>query len=205
MQRERREIQRLEPSGYDRARTALARAFFDYDLMRYAAPADRRRAPGVTSLYGAILWDCLRWGEVSVTADVIGAACWLPPDVPNTTFFRQVRSGMLALPLHFGFAGFRRLLAYDAVAQKLHHEHAAMPHWYLAAIGVEPEYQGKGVGGALMQPILDRADSGSMHCYLETQREQNVRLYEKHGFEVTEKVVPLGHPIPVWGMLRRPR
>lgn len=199
------QIVRLEPGGYDRARTALARAFFDYDLMRYAAPLDRRRGPGVTTLYGAILWDCLGHGEVSVTADVCGAACWLPPDVPMSTFFRQVRSGMLALPLRFGIAGFRRLLAYDAVAQKLHHDHAPMPHWYLAAIGVEPQHQGKGIGGALMGPILKRADATNWHCYLETQKESNVRLYEKHGFTVSQKVIPAGHPIPVWAMLRRPR
>ena len=198
-------IVRLEPDGYDRARTALARAFFDYDLMRYAAPLDRRRGPGVTTLYGAILWDCLRHGEVSVTADVIGAACWLPPEVPMSTFLRQVRAGMLALPLRFGFAGFRRLLAYDAVAQKLHHDHATMPHWYLAAIGVDPDQQGKGVGGALLGPILERADASGLHCYLETQKDSNVRLYEKHGFAVSQKVIPSGHPIPVWAMLRRPR
>jgi ribosomal protein S18 acetylase RimI-like enzyme len=198
-------IVRLEPSEYDRARTALARAFFNYDLMRYAADDDRRRGPGVTTLYGAILWDCLRHGEVSVTADVVGAACWLPPEVPMSTFFRQVRAGMLALPLRFGIRGFRRLLAYDAVAQRLHHQYAPMPHWYLAAIGVEPQHQGKGVGGALMQPILQRADAAGLHCYLETQKESNVRLYEKHGFAVSEKVIPSGHPIPVWAMLRQPR
>jgi ribosomal protein S18 acetylase RimI-like enzyme len=199
------DIRRLDPTGYARARTALARAFFDYELMRYAAPDDRRRGPGVDLLYGAILWDCLRWGEVWATAEGNGVAAWLPPHTPMATFWRQARAGMLALPLRFGIRGFRRLLAYDAVAQHLHHAHAGMPHWYLAVIGVEPKFQGQGLGGALMQPILARADAERLHCYLETQIPANVRLYEKHGFEVTQKADVPGHPIPVWAMLRNPR
>ncbi len=197
-------IDRLQPSGYDRARTALARAFFDYNLMVYAAPNDRRRGPGVACVYGAILWDCLRYGEVSVTRDVVGAACWLPP-ASDFTLARQIAAGMLKLPLHFGLRGFNRLVAYDNVARKLHHQYAAEPHWYLAAIGVEPQQQGKGVGGALMQPILQRADAARLACYLETHRESNVRLYQRHGFEISCHSTVPGHPLPIWAMLRKPR
>jgi ribosomal protein S18 acetylase RimI-like enzyme len=199
------EIVRLETARYALARRALARAFFDYNLMVYATADDRRRAGGVDTLYSAILWDCFRWGEVYVTPDVVGSACWLPPEKAYSTFVRQARAGMLMLPLRFGLRGFRRLLAYDAVGQRLHHSYAHEPHWYLAAIGVEPEHQGRGIGGALMQPILARADSAHLDCYLETHRESNVRLYQKHGFDICEQATVPGHPIPLWAMKRRPR
>ncbi len=198
-------IDRLQRSGYGRARTALARAFFDYNLMVYAAPNDRRRRPAVAAVYGAILKDCLRYGEVFATRDVVGTACWLPPEQSNFTLPRQIAAGMLSLPLRFGLRGFNRLVAYDNVARKLHHEFAAEPHWYLAAIGVEPEYQGRGLGGALMQPILQRADAAGLACYLETHRESNVRLYQRNGFEISCHTEVPGHPIPVWAMLRKPR
>ena len=87
----------------------------------------------------------------------------------------------------------------------LHHRHAHEPHWYLAAIGVEPEYQGQGIGGALMRPILQRADNEHLACYLETHRESNVRLYQRHGFAVSELAEVPGHPIPIWAMHRKPR
>jgi ribosomal protein S18 acetylase RimI-like enzyme len=199
------DIVRLDAARYGQARRALGRAFYDYNLMVYAAPNALRRAEGVTSLYGAILSDCFRHGEVYVTSDVIGAACWLPPGVASPNLVRQIRSGMLALPFRFGIAGFGRLLAYDAMAQKLHHAHAPGPHWYLSAIGVEPERQGQGVGGALMRPILERADAQGLPCYLETHRESNVRLYEKHGFEISCRSEVPGHPLNVWAMLRKPR
>ena len=199
------EIVRLEAAQHQRARTALARAFFDYELMVYAAPDARRRKSGVTALYGAVLNDCFRWGEVYVTRDGTGAACWLPPEAAQMSFMRQIRSGMLQLPFRFGLAAFNRLLAYDAMTEKLHHEHASAPHWYLSVIGVEPERQGQGVGGALMQPILVRADAENIACYLETHREPNVRLYERHGFEVVCRADVPGHRVPVIAMLRKPR
>ena len=193
----RHEICTLDATRYGAARMALARAFFDYNLMQYAAPDARRRGPGVATLYGALLADSFRLGEVFVTANVAGVACWLPPGAEAISFLRQVRAGMLAVPFRFGLGGFRRLLAYDAMAAHLHHVHAAMPHWYLSAIGVEPDHQGKGIGGALMQPILHRADSAGLHCYLETHRESNVRMYERNGFGICQRADVPGHPVPV--------
>lgn len=199
------DIVRIAGSQYARARLALARAFFDYNLMVYAAPSAERRGPGTDVVYAALLADSLLFGEVYATSDIVGVACWLPPDKSSITLVRQIRAGMLRLPLRFGIKGFRRLVAYDNMAQKLHHDHAGDPHWYLSAIGVEPERQGQGIGGALMQPILERADADRLACYLETHVESNVRLYEKHGFGIARKAEVPGHPIPVWAMLRRPR
>lgn len=199
------EVVRLRSIDYRRAEVALARAFFDYNLMVYAAPDPVRRRAGVAALYGALLWDCFRWGEVNVTRGGTGVACWLPPERARITLGRQIRAGMLRLPFRFGLRAFRRLLPYDAITQKLHHEHAPMPHWYLSAIGVEPEHQGQGIGSALMQPMIARADHERLACYLETHREENVRLYERHGFEVVERADVPGHSVPVWAMLRKPR
>jgi ribosomal protein S18 acetylase RimI-like enzyme len=196
---------RLELARYADARTTLGRAFFDYPLMEYALVDERRRAPAVTHLYGAFLYDCFRWGEVYVTPEVDGVCGWLPPARSMPTFWRQVRSGMLQVPFRFGLRGFRRLIAYDEVAQKLHHDFAPMPHWYLQIIAVDPERQGRGIGSALMQPMLARIDDARLHCWLDTHREQNVRLYERHGFEVARLAEVKGHPVPVWGMLRKPR
>jgi GNAT superfamily N-acetyltransferase len=198
-------IVRLDRTRYTQTRSMIGRAFEKYNLMVYAAPRDSVRLPAVTSLYGAILNDAFRHGEVYFLGDSFGVACWLPPSRSTPTFWRQVQAGMLALPWHFGLGGFKKLTAYDDVARRLHHDHAPMPHWYLAAIGVEPERQGQGIGSALMRPMLERADREGIHCWLDTHQDENVRLYQRHGFEVSERAVVPRHPIPVYGMLRRPR
>ena len=198
-------MQRLESAQFDRARATLGRAFCDYNLMVYARPNDRRRGPAVATLYGAILWDCLCRGQAYVTPDFTGVAAWLGPGTPIPDFWQQVRSGMLRLPWSFGLRGFSRLLAYDKVARRLHHLYAPEPHWYLAEIGVDVGHQGQGIGSALMRPMLARADSEGLSCWLDTHKEQNVRLYERHGFEIAKRADVPRHPIPVYGMLRQPR
>jgi predicted N-acetyltransferase YhbS len=76
------------------------------------------------------------------------------------------------------------------------------PHWYLAVMGVAPEWQGKGLGTALMRPGLDEIDAASLPAYLESSTPRSRALYERNGFEVTGELnLPRGGP-PVWLMWR---
>ncbi|GAB1508530.1 ribosomal protein S18-alanine N-acetyltransferase [Actinophytocola sp. KF-1] len=51
-------------------------------------------------------------------------------------------------------------------------------------IGVDPEWQGKGVGKALLRALLARADAAAAPVYLEvrTDNAAAIGLYEAHGF-----------------------
>jgi GNAT superfamily N-acetyltransferase len=87
----------------------------------------------------------------------------------------------------------------------IEHKHAREPHYYLGVLGVEPESQGKGLGRALMQPILERCDRDGIGAYLEASTPRNRALYLRNGFEVTEEIrFPGGGP-PSWRMWRAPR
>jgi len=198
-------ITRLATSQLKAAQKSLERAFLDYPLMVYAAPDARRRSRGVPMLYNAILRDALRYGEVYVSPKAEGVACWLPPGVPLPGTMREIRAGLLGLPFGFGWGGFQRLLEYGNWHTKLHHKYISGPHWFLATIGVEPAFQGRGIGGALLEAVTVKADAQRVPCYLETHREETVRLYERHGFVTTEIFQVEGRPVPVWAMLRPTR
>lgn len=197
--------QRLSKAEFHQARTVLGRAFLDYPLMQYAVSGASRRLRGTTSLYGAILTDCLQHGEVFGAGGAAAVACWLPPGTEMPGFARQVRAGLLALPFRFGPRGMRRLLDYDKIATELHHRYAPEPHWYLAAIGVDPDRQRQGLGSRLLEPQLARADHQQQACYLDTHRESNVQLYLRHGFRVMWEGPAPGHTVTVWSMYREPR
>ena len=77
------------------------------------------------------------------------------------------------------------------------------PHWYLPAIGVEPEHQDRGLGSALMRAGIRRADRDGKPIYLETETEGNVGYYEHLGFEVVEEMNATGVDLPLWLMSRR--
>jgi len=58
------------------------------------------------------------------------------------------------------------------------------PHWHLGPIAVRPEFQGSGVGKAMLASFLGMADEQGLPSYLETDVDRNVALYEKFGFRV---------------------
>ena len=78
------------------------------------------------------------------------------------------------------------------------------PHWYLAILGTEPALQGRGVGSALLAPVLARCDDEDLPAYLESSKAENVPFYERHGFRgMGELQVPEGPSL--WPMVREPR
>jgi predicted N-acetyltransferase YhbS len=71
-------------------------------------------------------------------------------------------------------------------------------------MGIAPAAQGRGLGTRLIAPGLARADAERLPCYLTTGRAENLRFYQRFGFQVVADklaVVP-GGPTS-WGM-RRP-
>jgi ribosomal protein S18 acetylase RimI-like enzyme len=90
----------------------------------------------------------------------------------------------------------------DSYADTLHAACVPSPHWYLFVIGVEPECQGRGVGDALLRPMLARADREGTPVYLETHNRGNVGFYQKYGFDVAEEGRMPGGDVTVYAMLR---
>lgn len=192
----------LQATQFDALKEALARAFFDDPLMAYLVPDDARRQRALPWFMGSGSRYGHRYGEVFTTGAVEGGAVWLPPGQVTLTLPRMLRSGMLAGPFKMGFSSLSRSMTVMNIFEHLHKRDMPMPHWYLMILGVDPPRQGQGVGGALIQPILARADADGLPCYLETQKEINVTFYRKHGFDVVAKDdLPKGGP-HYWTMRR---
>jgi ribosomal protein S18 acetylase RimI-like enzyme len=74
----------------------------------------------------------------------------------------------------------------------------------LPFIAVDPAYQGKGHGEALMAYALARCDRDKLPAYLESTNPRNVSLYRRHGFEPIG-TIQVGSAPPIVPMLRRAR
>lgn len=74
-------------------------------------------------------------------------------------------------------------------------------HWHLGPMAVDTHLQGKGVGSLLMRVFCARMDAAREDAYLETDKPQNVRFYERFGFEGVGEEEVLG--VSNWFMLRR--
>jgi ribosomal protein S18 acetylase RimI-like enzyme len=73
-------------------------------------------------------------------------------------------------------------------------------HWHLGPVGVDRPLQGKGVGGALLRAFCARVDAEGATSYLETDKPQNVAIYEHFGFRTVAEDQVLG--ITNWFMRR---
>lgn len=96
--------------------------------------------------------------------------------------------------------GLRHERFWGWVASKIPSE----PLWHLDSVAVEPGWQGRGIGSALIEFGLEQTRETNTGCVLETGTSRNVPLYERLGFRVVQEAdSPDGGP-HVWFMRRDP-
>lgn len=76
-------------------------------------------------------------------------------------------------------------------------------HGHLGPLAVVPQWQGRGIGSALMHCLCDELNKRQLAGYLETDLAANVRLYRRFGFSTVaeQPVVGVNH----WFMWRGPQ
>ena len=133
-----------------------------------------------------------------------GVAIWIPPGRASSSLLESFR----LFPSFTRLTGWSRMREASAAVELLEHRrrvHAPTPHFYLSALGVDPDLQGRGIGSAILEPVLRRADATGALAYLETATARNVLLYERHGFAVVEALLLPGTDIRGWLMRRSAR
>ena len=179
----------------------LARSFYDDPPMSWVLADDARRVALLErsfALYLRRLW--LEQDETYTTSNVAGVCVWDSPGQWKVGIVDQLR----LLPSMARIFG-RLLPRVLRGLAKLESNHPSEPHYYLPFVGVDPEWQGRGLGAALIRPVLDRCDDERVPAYLEASSPRNRGLYERHGFETTEEfTLGKGSP-PIWRMWRAPQ
>ena len=196
----------LDVSQKGRASEVLTQAFHDDPMWTIIFPEKEERTRSLGWLWEALVGYCLVYGEVYTTSQVKGAACWLAPGNTEQTLWRSLRTGLgfVRAVMKFEADSRGRFMNVMNYADAEHKRLMKTPHWYLWALGVEPNSQGQGVGGRLIQPVLARADAEGLPCYLETETEGNVVFYQKRGFDVLSAGEVPGHGVKIWTMVKKP-
>ncbi len=188
----------VEPLG-----EVLGRAFFEAPLHKYYIPDHAERRRFLPQFFLRLVRMGYLFGETYATPDSTGMAFWIRPgeilgDEQNE------RAGLNEIPAICGEEPFARVsIVFDAIAG-LHKEHATGDHWSLALLGVDVPYQGKGLGSALLQPVLEKADADGVTCYTDTANPKNVPFYRRHGFEVVVDTVEPSSGLCLWFFRREP-
>lgn len=180
---------------------AMARAFDDDPIANWFAAQDKRRARRIYDFMDVAYKITGRHDQIYTTDEIQGGAYWAPPGKWKMGILQQ----LMLMPAMLRTCTARRVPAIMGGLNAIEKKHPHDPHWYLLALGVEPDLQGRSIGTQLMRPVLEICDRDRVPAYLESSKERNVPLYERNGFKVTERFeVPNGGP-PIWLMWRDPQ
>lgn len=195
------ELRPLAAENLSSAARRCARAMRDNPLHRRVFGGDPdRRERRLCHFFSAVLPWIERHGKL-IAADAngktLGIIGILPPRTCRPTITEQLRM-LPAVSRSFAPLTPLRMRRWLAAWRK---EDPTEPHWHLGPLAVDPLYQGLGIGTALLLDALERVDAAGGIAYLETDKEANVRFYERFGFVTTASMPVVG--AQTWFM-RRP-
>jgi ribosomal protein S18 acetylase RimI-like enzyme len=193
-------VQPIEASDVDAAGGVLARAFRDNPgvsaVLQGYGPEDRLRI-GIPSMTGFV--KAVRRHGVAECIKQDGRIAAVSLSFPPGAFPPPLRFELMIAwgPLR---AGLKRSLRFMRVDKEMRRRHPTYPHWYLWFLGTEPELQGKGHGSELLKVLAARAVEDRVPCYLETDKETSVRLYQRHDYNVLSEEMMPGLGFKLWFM-----
>jgi GNAT superfamily N-acetyltransferase len=177
-----------------RLAAVLARAFYDDPPLAWLVPDPAIRLGRLNRMFTTIVGiESLRYGGVEVAcsgAEIVGAAVWLPPGHAQPSVGEKIQ----AAP-HYVWAlapAWNRAAQYGRALERAHPK---APHWYLKAVGVDPDWQGRGIARLLLRSRLQRCDADGQPAFLETTKPGGVPMYERYGFQpIADIAMPPGAP-----------
>ncbi len=174
----------------------VSRAFLDNPGIVAYFPDEHKRKRILPYIFRYSIRRGVLYGEVYATSpNLEGVAIWIPSENMHMT------SGLSILK-KLGEKNVSQMLSFVGYLASIHKRHAPFKHWYLLGLAVNPHYQGKGYASILLRAMFARIDKEHLPCYLETQNEKNVPIYQHYGFKVVEESTVPGTKVTNWAMLR---
>lgn len=169
-----------------------ARGFYADPVLSWVLPDDARRLDQLTFMFTGMVHDMLPdRGTVHLAGDAC-AAFWRTPDFEHGRMAADRVADALEgsddtpqEPAPFDADELERLGILGEVMRD-HHPHE--PHWYLNVVSTLPGRQGRGLGAAALQPVLQRCDEDGARAYLESTNPRNRTLYLRHGFVEADEI-----------------
>lgn len=202
------DVRAYETSDENSASLVLGRAFAEDPIFEYLLRDRRDRDARLVWCMRQGIRGAMTHGIGFVAAEqsrVLGVALWVRPGVrPTVSLAQNLLIGGWQAPMFLGIRGTWRELEREADLEERYARDLTEPHWVLDLLGVDPSQQGRGIGRALVEPMLARADDERVPAYLYTSKPDNVGYYRRFGFEVVSDRTRPGIPTN-WSMRRLPR
>ncbi len=150
---------------------------------------------------------CLKYGEVyAPSRDLEGIVAWVPGKYADMTMWSIIRSGAIGAAMRMGSNASKKMgPVFKPVTEDRHGHMTGCTYLYLLIVGVATELQGKGFGRKLIGAAIEKSEREGLQLYLETETEENVKMYEHFGFRLLKRITLPIVVLPMWEMVRKPK
>ncbi len=180
----------------------IATAFRDLAPSVWLVPEPAAREQLFPDYFRLYVDLALATGTVYTTADRAAVALWIPYGAQEAEGGHDDHGAdydaRLAAVTGSGVGRFR---AFDAHLER--HHPVGERHDHLAILAVRPEFQGRGIGSALLEAhhrVLAGQDQ-PVAAYLEAASIDSRRLYARHGYRDLPKPIPFPDGVPATTMM----
>ena len=157
--------------------------------------------------FGASVRYCLKYGEVyGPSGDLEGVMGFVLGEYADMNVWRMLRSGSISSAMRMGLNTAKKMAPIFKLVNEDRRKHmAGQTYLHLSVVGVATALQGMGFGRKLIGEAIDKSQRADLQLYLETETEENMKMYEHFGFRLLKKITVLIVNLPMREMVREPR
>lgn len=185
------------------ASLVISEAFFNDPLMKYLFPIKQERISKLPSMMKLLIRIGIKYGVVHVTSSKLeGIAIWFPSNRAKITSWMGLINGGIPYFFKLGTKAVKKQNKFYKFIYSKHKKLLCSYHWYLSIIAVNPIYQGKGFSRILFNSMFPYVDKRNLPCFLDTNNEKNLPIYEQFGFKILEEYEIPNTNLVNWAMIR---
>ena len=171
----------------DRVLNSVALAYENYPMFNYIVSGKSKAGSIKQIIKSSILASKVDYIGLTFGENNEAVAIFIKPNYKGAPALPFLFKGGLKLIFKHSLSIVLRLLNYENHAMKVKAKYSDDNCWYLYSLTVHPDYQHTGLASKVMQPMLDFFDATGQSCYLETNKDCNIAMYEHFGFKLMEK------------------
>jgi ribosomal protein S18 acetylase RimI-like enzyme len=197
----------LRRGNVARASEVLADAFQHDPLWNKIYERESHLEKRLRVAFGASVRYCLKYGEVyAPSEDLEGVMGFVPGEYADMSVWRMLCSGSISSVMRMGLNTTKKMAPIFKLVSEDRCKHmAGHSYLHLSVVGVDTALQGMGFGRKLIGAAIDKSQREDLQLYLETETEENMKMYEHFGFRLLNKITLPIVDLPMWEMVRDPQ
>jgi GNAT superfamily N-acetyltransferase len=159
----------------------LSDCFETNKSVNWIVKQDSKRKERIRYLMEYSFEACMENGQIYLTHDLTGVIICSNSDDKLPILQEAYLTVQYVLKVT-GVDGIAKALRRESYINQYHPQDQEF--LYIWFIGLEKTEQGKGIGSAMLQEVLNKSNKEQIPVYVETSNEKSLNFYKKHGFEV---------------------